>query len=114
LTSDGTHPLTDLMLADYLVVDVSKPYAENSFLEIEQALLQGQAHATCGGRSLNDDAMDTFYSVIIAGGTQRISDGVDRATVPAGRVFPYLVAPIAAPMSNGKVAPPTAAKAPVA
>ena len=24
---DGTHPLTELVLADYLVVDVTKPYA---------------------------------------------------------------------------------------
>ena len=31
---DGAHPLTELILADYLVVDVAKPYAEKgSFLE---------------------------------------------------------------------------------
>ena len=27
---DGVHPLTELMLADYLVVDVTKPYAEQA------------------------------------------------------------------------------------
>ena len=37
---DGGHPLTELVLADYLVVDVTKPYAEQgSFLEIELAAL---------------------------------------------------------------------------
>src|SRR6266853_808437 len=59
LQPDGTHPLTELYLADYQVVDVAMPYTEDSYLEIEQALLQGRPHATCGGRSLNDDAVDT-------------------------------------------------------
>lgn len=31
---DGAHPLTELLLSDYLIVDISKPYAENSFFEI--------------------------------------------------------------------------------
>jgi Domain of unknown function (DUF4331) len=94
LGEGGAHPLTDLLLADHLIVDVSRPHAEDSFLEIEQALLQGRAHATCGGRSLNDDAMDTLYTLLINAGTgPRIRDGVDQATMRAGRTFPYLVAP---------------------
>ena len=40
---DGDHPLTELVLADYLVVDLTKPYAEQgSFLEIELAALRGR------------------------------------------------------------------------
>ena len=40
---DGSHPLTDLVLADYLVVDVTKPYVEQgSFLEIELAARRGE------------------------------------------------------------------------
>ena len=39
---DGAHPLTELVLADFLVVDVTKPYAEQgSFLEIELAARRG-------------------------------------------------------------------------
>ena len=60
LGPDGTHPLTDLLLADYLVVDVAKPSADNSYFEIERAVLEGRPHETCGGRSLNDDVMDTL------------------------------------------------------
>jgi hypothetical protein len=30
-TEDGAHPLTELILGDYLVIDVSKPYADSSF-----------------------------------------------------------------------------------
>ena len=94
LGPDGTHPLTDLLLADYLVVDVSKPFAENSFFEIERAVLEGRPHETCGGRSLNDDVMDTLYTLLInAGNGPRISDGVHQATVPASDVFPYLAPP---------------------
>ena len=33
-----------------MVVDVSKPYAEDSYFEIERALLKGASHETCGGR----------------------------------------------------------------
>ena len=40
---NGTHPLTELVLADYLVVDPGKPYAEQgSFLEIERAAREGR------------------------------------------------------------------------
>jgi Domain of unknown function (DUF4331) len=111
LGADGTHPLTELLLADYLVVDLSKPYVDQSFLEIEQALLQGRAHATCGGRSLNEDTMGSLYTLLISGGAQRISDGVFQATTPASGVFPYLVPPNASP--NGTHAAPAAEKAAV-
>jgi hypothetical protein len=91
---DGTHPLTELLLADFLVVDVGKPYAEDSYFEIERALLEGRAHTACGGRSLNDDVIDTLYTLIVnACRGPRVSDGVDQATVPSSREFPYLAPP---------------------
>src|SRR5918912_731512 len=66
LDANGAHPLTELLLAEHRVVEVSKPYAEDSFFEIERAALAGRAHATCGGRSLNDDVMDTLLTLLIA------------------------------------------------
>lgn len=94
LNVDGTHPLTELFLADFMVVDVTKPYADDSYFEIERSALKGVPHETCGGRSLNDDAIDTFLTVLINGGNgPRISDGVDQATVPASSAFPYLAPP---------------------
>jgi hypothetical protein len=90
----GSHPLTDLLLADYLVVDVSKPFAEDSFFEIERAAMQGRPYETCGGRSLNHDVMDTLYTLLInAGHGPRIGEGVDQATQLASNVFPYLQPP---------------------
>jgi hypothetical protein len=93
LGADGAHPLTELLLADYLVVDLAKPHCENGFLEIERAVLEGREHTTCGGRSLNEDAMDTLYTLLIAGRGPRVADGVDHASVPAGNTFPYLAPP---------------------
>ena len=88
----GDHPLTELVLADHLVVDIGKPYQEHgSFLEIERAALAGHEHRTCGGRALNDDAMDTFFTLLVNACTGPvIRDGVDRCSRPASRAFPYL------------------------
>lgn len=94
LGEDGSHPLTDLVLADYLVVDPTMPYAEHgSFLEIELAARRGELHQTCGGRALNDDVMDALFTQLVnAGQGPTIRDGVDSASRPATTTFPYLVA----------------------
>ena len=105
---DGTHPLTELYLGDYQVVDVGKPYAEDSYLEIEQALLEGRTHTSCGGRSLNDDAGDTNLSFIITGGNgPPISDGVDQATVRASDSFPHMAPPNPDPAVAGRALAPS-------
>ena len=92
---DGAHPLTELVLADYLIVDPTRPYAEQgSFLEIERSTLTGRPHETCGGRSLNDDVIDVLYTFWINGGNGPvIRDGVDAASRPASSTFPYLAEP---------------------
>lgn len=98
-SEDGRHPLTDLVLADFLVVDVTMPYAEQgSFLEIELAARHGRPHQTCGGRTLNDDVMDTIFTQLVNGGLgPTVRDGVDAATRPATVGFPYLAPPNANP-----------------
>src|SRR2546429_1171442 len=95
MNGNGIHPLTELVLADYLVVDVTKPYADQgSFFEIERATREGRAHETCGGRAPNDDVMDTIFTLLVnAGNGPVIRDGVDRATTPASHAFPYLAPP---------------------
>lgn len=94
LDEQGHHPLTELLLADFLVVDVSKPYTEDSYFEIERALLRGDTPNTCGGRSLNDDIVDSLYTLLVNGGNgPRVRDGVDGTTRPASLTFPFLVSP---------------------
>jgi len=108
LGPDGDHPLTELYLNDYQVVDVSKPYAEQSYLEIEQAVFGGREHATPGGRSLNGDAVDANITFVVTGGNgPPISDGVDQATVPASDTFPYLAAPNPEPVEAGRALVPS-------
>ena len=99
LAADGSHPLTELLLHDFLVVDLSKPFMDGTSLEIERALLAGRQPATCGGRWLNDNYMDSFYSMLInAGNGAPISDGLTQATAPASHEFPYLAPPTAVPL----------------
>ena len=94
LDAQGVHPLTELLLADFMVVDASKPFSEDSYLEIERALLTGADHKTCGGRSLNEDSVDTYMTLLVnAAKGPRVSDGVDQQAVPASRTFPYLIPP---------------------
>ncbi|MBW8795418.1 MAG: DUF4331 family protein [Streptomyces sp.] len=102
LDEQGDHPLTELLLADFLVVDLAKPFSEDGCFEIETALLAGRPHTTCGGRSLNDDIVDTLYTLLVGGvDGERLSDGVDRATKPATHTFPYLNAPNPTPPDLG-------------
>jgi hypothetical protein len=92
--ASGNHPLTGFLLADFMVIDISKPFSEDSYLEIDRAVLAGRAHTTCGGRPFNDDIVDKLFTLIVGGvDGSRISDGVDQATQPATRTFPYLAAP---------------------
>jgi hypothetical protein len=96
LDDQGAHPLTELLLADFLVVDTSKPFSDggDSDLEIERAVLTGRPHTTCGGRSPWHDIIDTLYTLLVGGlDGPRISDGVDQPTQPTARSFPYLVPP---------------------
>ena len=98
LGSDGRHPLTDLLLDDFMVVDLSKPFATDSYFEIETAMLEVRPHETCGGRWLDDDVMDTMFTFMISGVPgARVSDGVDRPWTPVSTAFPYLASPNANP-----------------
>jgi hypothetical protein len=101
LGPDGAHPLTELLLADYLVVDVTKPYSDDIFFEIEQAALDGSVHQTCGGRSLNDDVLDKLLTLMVnAGKGARVSDGVERPATPVSNVFPYQAPPTSMPPAD--------------
>ena len=94
LDEEGNHPLTELLLADFLVVDFAKPFAEVSYFDIESAMLRGVPHQSCGGRWLNDDIVDTVLTLLVNNfNGPRVSDGVDQTTAPATRTFPYLSPP---------------------
>jgi Domain of unknown function (DUF4331) len=90
----GDHPLTKLLLADFLVVDASKPLTELSYFEIERSMLKGRIHATAGGRWLNEDIMDSIFTLYINGGNgPRIDDGIAGPITWSSKVFPYMAPP---------------------
>ena len=88
---------TELLLNDYLVIDMSKPCDKatySGYLSIETALLKGEVAQNCGGRHPNDDIMDrTFSTFIHANQSERIRDGVDQPSNQIAATFPYLAAP---------------------
>ncbi|MDL2409554.1 DUF4331 family protein [Rhizobium calliandrae] len=89
--ADGCHPLRDLLIGDYLVLDLAHIFAPGSFLEIERALLGDRPHASAGGRWLDDDILDDMLTFYVNGGRgERLGDGVDGPTKPAARIFPYV------------------------
>ena len=94
LRPDGRHPLRDLLIGDFLILDLAHGFAQGSFLEIERALINNQPHKSAGGRWLDDDILDELLTLMVNGGRgERFGDGVDSPTKPASLTFPYVREP---------------------
>ena len=94
LGPEGRHPLRELLIDDFLVLDLARPFMAGSFLEIERALVDNRPHETAGGRWLDDDILDELLTWIVNGGRgERFGDGVDHPTKPASLSFPYVREP---------------------
>ncbi|UHQ19392.1 DUF4331 domain-containing protein [Lysobacter sp. KIS68-7] len=91
LDANGRHPLRDVLMDDFLVLDLAKPFAPGGFLEIERAFAEQRPHATAGGRWLDDDILDELLTWMVnARRGPRFGDGVDAPTKPASLRFPYV------------------------
>ena len=94
LGQDGRHPLRDLLIGDFLILDLAQTFAPGNFLEIEQSLLDGRPHKSAGGRWLDDDILDEMLTLFVNGGRGvRFGDGVAAPTKPASGTFPYVREP---------------------
>ncbi len=94
LEPDGRHPLRNLFIGDFLILDLAQAFAPGGFLEIERSLLNGQSHKSSGGRWLDDDILDEMLTLFVNGGRgARFGDGVDAPTKPASLSFPYVREP---------------------
>ena len=63
--------------------------------------LQGRSHETCGGRSLNDDVMDTLHTLLVnANNGPRKSDGVNGNVAASDLSFRTWLRPIRAYRHN--------------
>ena len=95
LGPDGRHPLRDLLIDDFLILDLAHAFAPGDFLEIERSLIDNRPHESAGGRWLDDDILDELLTLMVNGGRgERFGDGVDAPTKPAQpRSFPYVREP---------------------
>ena len=94
LGPDGRHPLRDLLIDDFLILDLAHAFAPGNFLEIERALTANRPHETAGGRWLDDDILDELLTLLVnGGGGERFGDGVDVPAKPASLSFPYVREP---------------------
>jgi hypothetical protein len=94
LGPDGRHPLRDLFIGDYLILDLAHGFAPGHFLEIERSLIENRPHESAGGRWLDDDILDEMLTLFVNGGQgERFGDGVDAPTNPASLSFPYVREP---------------------
>src|SRR6202008_4388658 len=81
LGPDGRHPLRELLINDFLIVDLARLFAPGSFLEIERAWINDRVQASAGGRWLDDDILDEMLTLYVNGGRgERLGDGVDGPT----------------------------------
>jgi hypothetical protein len=85
--------------SNYQVIDTSLPcnYDDpHTYLEIERAQLTGKDHATCGGRTPNEDALDVTFNFLAGGPNASLTDdgamgdGIEQATKKSTDTFPYL------------------------
>lgn len=94
LGQDGKHPLRDLLIGDFLIVDLAHAFAPGNFLEIERSLMNDQSHESAGGRWLDDDILDEMLTLFVNGGRgERLGDGVNGPSKPASLSFPYVREP---------------------
>ena len=94
LGPDGAHPLRDLLMGDFQILDLARPFAPGNYLEIERAIATGRPHQSAGGRWLDDDILDEMLTLFVNGGRgERLGDGVDGPSKPASLSFPYVREP---------------------
>lgn len=99
LSSDQVKELSNLLLEDYLVIDLGANCENgNSYLSIEKDMLFNTGRRGCGGRQLTDDIMSTLYGLYIGGPYADLSYYESGVTAPyqnnlsktLNQNFPYL------------------------
>lgn len=84
------YQLADLLLKDFLLLDLDKECKKNSFFSIEKALLESEINKSCGGRFIEDDIVDTIFSLYINRlNGPVIADGVNKPARKNKSTFPY-------------------------
>ena len=64
LGQTGAIRLRDLLIDDFLILDLAHAFAPGSFLEIERSLINNEPHESAGGRWLDDDILDEMLTLL--------------------------------------------------
>jgi hypothetical protein len=84
----------NVFVDDFLLIDVSKPTTDSSFLEIEKSTLDGRAYQTGGGRTVNANVIDILLTWMVNHDKgEFLQGGATGATKPGVNSFPYLASP---------------------
>jgi hypothetical protein len=86
LLADNREGLANLLLADFLTVDISQDNCDGGYLALELGVA-----ANCGGRTLEQDVIDVTLQALV--GNPGVTDAVDATEAPFSNDFPYLAAP---------------------
>ncbi len=92
-TPAATAAAADVYLDDFMLIDVSKPTTDTSFLEIEKSTLQGRPYQTGGGRTVNSNVVDIMLSWMVNNDREYLQGGAKSATKLGVTTFPYLASP---------------------
>ena len=83
----------NMFLDDFLLFDVMRPITDTSHLEIEKSTLNGKAHVTGGGRTVNANVVDILLTWIVNRDREPLLGGTNKATKPGTKKFPYFATP---------------------
>jgi hypothetical protein len=101
IVPDGAvHPLLPIVSLDALLIDpaLSSSLSDGGFastyFDLErEALLPDAGHSTCGGRTPNDDVVDSMLTLLVTRNRAPIAQGISGPAKPAATVFPYFADP---------------------
>jgi hypothetical protein len=87
------HAAANVYLDDFMLIDVSKPIDDKSYLEIEKSTLRGKPYATGGGRTIDSNVIDIMVTWMVNNDREFMQGGAMGATKPGLKVFPYEPSP---------------------
>jgi hypothetical protein len=84
----------NVFLDDFMVLDVTKPIGDASFLEIEKSTLNGRAYQTGGGRTVDSNVIDILLNWTVNRDLgPKLQGAATVATQPGRTSFPFLAPP---------------------
>lgn len=85
--------VVDVYLDDFLLLDVSKPTTDTSFLEIEKSVLHDTPYQTGGGRTIDANVIDILMTWMVNKDREALHGGAKQPTKLALKTFPYEAPP---------------------